>query len=145
MSTPSALAWAPRRLLSLELRELFEYGRPRGTASGWSRSTRFVVPAGRHVLRWRLWQRRVDAAPDSWEASARLVDTLAGGLDGDRQVRRARVPPGSDAAPGAVADLLDAEQSQVSLTAGEDDGPGSSGLRSRRDALSTSTTPTTPS
>jgi hypothetical protein len=126
-----ALEWAPGRLLSLELRELFEYGTAPRYGIGLIPSTGFVVPAGRHVVRWRLWQRSVEAAPDSWEASARLVDTLAGALDGHGR------PPGDgasweQAANGAVAGLLDAGQSQVSLTI---DGQATLGLRAyTRDA-----------
>jgi hypothetical protein len=110
-----ALAWSPGRLLSLEIRELFEHGATPRYGIGLIPVTRFEVPAGRHVVRWRLWQRIVGTTPDSWEASARLVDTLAAGLDGE-----GRDPgPGASwerAAKGAVADLLDVEQSQVSLT-----------------------------
>ncbi len=69
--------------------------------------------------------------PDTWEASARLVDTLAGALDGEP----AFAAPGATwerAASGVVADLLDAEQSQVSLTV---DGEAVLGLRAyARDA-----------
>lgn len=126
-----ALAWAPGRLLSLEMRELFEYGTAPRYGIGLIPVSAFVVPAGRHIVRWRLWQRIVDVVPDSWEASARLVDTLAGALDGEG------CSPGSGAswahaAEGAVADLLDAAQSQVSLTI---DGQAVLGLRAyARDA-----------
>ena len=113
----SALAWAPGRLLSMELRELFEYGPSPRYGIGLVPTARFSLPAGRHVVRWRLWQRRLDAAPDSWEASARLVDTLAAALDGEGR------PPGKDvtwerAARGVLADLLDADQTQVPLSVG---------------------------
>lgn len=116
----SAMAWAPGRLLAMELRELFDYGASPRYGIGLVPSTRFSLPAGRHVFRWRLWQRRVDAAPDGWEASARLVDTLADGFDG---VGR---PPTDGVAwerlaAGAVGDLLDADQTHVSLqVAGEE-------------------------
>jgi hypothetical protein len=126
-----ALAWSPGRLLSLELRELFEHGAAPRYGIGLIPTATFVVPAGRHVLRWRLWQRPCDTAPDSWEASARLVDTLAGGFDG---LPRTTVPDFTwdRAARGAVADLLDADQSQVSLAI---DGGSFLGLRAyARDA-----------
>lgn len=94
-------------------------------------TTRFALPAGRHIVRWRVWQRRVDTAPDSWEASARLVDTLAATFDGDGR------PPAENvtwerAASGALADLLDADQTQVLLSV---DGEEVLGLRAyARDA-----------
>jgi hypothetical protein len=126
-----ALQWAPGRLLSLEMRELFDYGVAPRYGLGLIPSQRFEVPAGRHVVRWRLWQRAVDAAPDSWEASARLVDTLAGALRGEPQFHAPGVS-WERAARGAVADLLDADQSQVTLTV---DGEPVLGLRAyARDA-----------
>jgi hypothetical protein len=112
-----ALAWAPGRLLSMEQRELFEYGPSPRYGIGLVPTARFSLPAGRHVVRWRLWQRGLDAAPDSWEASARLVDTLATAFDG---VGRPLVEDVTweRAAKGALADLLDADQSQVSVALG---------------------------
>lgn len=126
-----SLAWAPGRLLSLEMRELFAHGSAPRYGLGLIPVSRFAVPAGRHVVRWWLWQRIVDVASDSWEASARLVDTLAGAMDGEGR------SPGSGAmweraANGTVADLLDAAQSQVSLAI---DGQAVLGLRAyARDA-----------
>lgn len=115
-----SMAWAPGRLLAMELRELFEYGPSGRYGIGLVPSTRFVLPAGRHVFRWRLWQRRAGAPPDGWQASARLVDTLAEGLDGV-----GRWPSGpitwEQVASGTVADLLDADQVQVTVAAGEED------------------------
>jgi len=105
----SALAWAPGRLIGLELRELFDYGASPRYGVGLVPSRRFTLPAGRHVFRWRLWQRGVEATPDGWQASARLVDNLSVGLDG----------VGSEAigaaawerlAAGTVTDLLDPHQ-----------------------------------
>ncbi len=115
-----ALAWAPGRLLSMELRELFEYGPSPCYGIGLVPTARFSLPAGRHVVRWRLWQRGLDAAPDSWEASSRLIDTLAAGFDGEGR------SPDDDvswerAATGALVDLLDAGQTQVALLVGSDE------------------------
>lgn len=117
----SGMAWAPGRLLAMEMREIFEYGPAGRYGIGLVPSTRFTVPAGRHVFRWRLWQRRAESAPDGWGASARLVDTMAEGFDGV-----GRWPSGpvtwERVASGTVADLLDADQVHVTVrTAGEED------------------------
>lgn len=113
----AALAWAPGRLLSMEMRELFEYGPSPRYGVGLVPSARFQLQAGRHVVRWRLWQRRLGAAPDSWEASARLVDTLAAVFDGERRPTVKGVT-WERAAKGALADILDADQTQVSVLVG---------------------------
>jgi len=115
------LAWAPGRLLAMDLREIFEYGPAGRYGIGLVPSTRFTLAAGRHVFRWRLWQRRADAAPDGWQASARLVDKLAEAFDGV-----GRWPSGpvtwESVASGTVSDLLDADQVLVTLRpAGEED------------------------
>jgi len=117
----SAIGWAPGRLLAMELRELFEYGSPGRYGIGLVPSTRFGLPPGRHVFRWRLWQRRAEGPPDGWQASARLIDALAEEFDGV-----GRWPSGpvtwEHVAAGTVADLLDAEQVQVTVqVAGEED------------------------
>ncbi|MDQ2966118.1 MAG: hypothetical protein M3R57_09755, partial [Chloroflexota bacterium] len=128
-----SMAWAPGRLLSMELRELFEYGLSGRYGIGLVPTARFALPAGRHLFRWRLWQRRAESAPDGWQASARLVDTLAEDLDGV-----GRWPSGpvtwEHVAAGTVADLLDADQVHVTLrSAGEE---GVLGLRAYvRDAI----------
>ena len=114
----SALEWAPRRLLDLELRELFDYGGSR-YGLGLVPSRPFPLLPGRHVFRWRLWQRRASGAPDSWQASARLVDVLADGLDGVGQMSGGPVSWERIAA-GVVGDLLDASQVQVTVPSGTD-------------------------
>jgi hypothetical protein len=116
-----AMAWSPARLLSMELRELFEYGPAPRYGIGLVPSARFIVPAGRHVFRWRLWQRAAEGAPDGWEAGARLVDTLAEGFDGVAQWPSGPVT-WERVAAGTVADLLDEDQVQVSIrVAGEEE------------------------
>jgi hypothetical protein len=116
-----SMAWAPGRLLAMELREVFEYGPAGRYGVGLVPSTRFGLPAGRHAFRWRLWQRRAESAPDGWAASARLVDALAETLDGV-----GRWPSGpvtwESVAAGTVSDLLDTDQVQVTVRSnGEDD------------------------
>jgi hypothetical protein len=108
------MAWAPGRLLAMEMREIFEYGTAGRYGIGLVPSTRFTLAAGRHVFRWRLWQRRSETAPDGWASNARLVDTLAEGFDGV-----GRWPSGpvtwESVASGTVRDLLDADQVQVTV------------------------------
>lgn len=115
-----SMAWAPDRLLAMEMREIFEYGPSGRYGIGLVPSTPFSLAAGRHAFRWRLWQRRAEGAPDGWEASARLVDTLAATFDGV-----GRWPSGpvtwESVAAGTVSDLLDADQVQVTVRTGGDD------------------------
>lgn len=127
-----AMAWAPGRLLVTDLREILEHGTTPRYGLGLVPSERFTVPAGRHEFRWRLWQRHVGSAPDSWEASARLVDTLAEGFAGTGRSLGGGLDWG-DVATAALGDLLDADQSQVVLTI---DGEEVLGLRAyARDAI----------
>lgn len=114
-----AIGWAPHRLLDLEMRELFDHGAAR-YGLGLVPSRPFVVPPGRHVVRWRLWQRRVAEQPDGWQMSRRIVDVLAESLDG--------ASPGASGAStwervaaGVVEDLLDADQVQVLVRDGSDE------------------------
>ena len=118
------MAWAPGRLLGVEMQELFDHGPTARYGIGLLPRARFTLPAGRHEFRWRLWQRRADGTPDAWQAGARLVDRLAADFDGggqwlDGPVTWERV------AAGTVADLLDADQIHVvARKAGEDEALG---------------------
>jgi len=110
-----AMQWAPGRHLAMELRELFDYGSEPRYGLGLVPVRRYGLAAGRHLFRWRLWQLHGAATPDGWQASARLVDTLASTLEADVEL-----PTGASwaaAASGTLRDLLDSDQTQVTLRA----------------------------
>lgn len=115
----AAMGWAAHRLLDLQIRELFDYDAAR-YGLGLVPSRPFPVSPGRHVFRWRLWQRRAAEQPDGWQASRRIVEALGEGLDAAAPVASGTSSWGRVAA-GVVDDLLDADQVQLIIRDGSEE------------------------
>jgi hypothetical protein len=118
------LSWAVGRLLTLQCREVWEYGDVARYGVGLI-GAHGPFPAGQHQFRWHLWQRASSGLTEPWEAISRLVDTIAPLING-YAMRLPGVISWEEVAMGTLQDLQQPEQAWVEVPGTE--GP-SLGLR----------------